>query len=288
MSVSAVPVHPRILRCGERTLDLSTPQVMGIVNVTPDSFSDGGRYLGVEAAVEHGLRLAEEGATILDIGGESTRPGSEAVPLHEELRRVVPVVERLARQTKAVVSVDTTKPEVMRQVVAAGAGLINDICALQEPGALEAAAATSCAVCLMHMQGEPRTMQQAPAYRDVVAEVGSFLADRVKACRAAGIEPYRLCLDPGFGFGKTVAHNLELLANLRRLAESGLPLLVGVSRKSTLGTLIGRNTGERVHASVAAAVLAVVNGADIVRVHDVAATVDALKVTAAVLGARRN
>jgi dihydropteroate synthase len=275
-----------ILRCGQRTLDLSTPLVMGIVNVTPDSFSDGGRYLGADAAVDHGLRLAGEGAAILDIGGESTRPGSDPVPLEEELWRVLPVVERLARGCAAVISVDTTKPEVMRQAAAAGAGLINDIRALGEPGALEAAAASGCAVCLMHMQGAPRTMQQAPAYGDVVAEVRAFLAARAEVCRAAGIAAERICLDPGFGFGKTVQHNLTLLAHLSSLGSLGLPLLVGLSRKSMLGKLTGRTPQERVHGSVALAVLATVAGARIVRVHDVAATVDALKVTSAVLASR--
>jgi dihydropteroate synthase len=275
-----------ILDCGAHTLDLSTPLVMGIVNVTPDSFSDGGRYLGTRAAVEHGLRLAGEGAAILDIGGESTRPGSEPAPLEEELRRVLPVIEHLAGATGAVISVDTTKPEVMRRAVAAGAGMINDIRALQTPGALEAVADSSAAVCLMHMQGEPRSMQLNPVYTDVVSQVRAFLASRVAACRAAGIPASRLCVDPGFGFGKTVQHNLTLLAQLPELASLGVPLLAGLSRKSLLGPLTGRAADERVHGSVALAVLAVLGGARIVRVHDVAATVDALKVTAAVAAAR--
>jgi dihydropteroate synthase len=277
---------PPILRCGKRTLDLSAPLVMGIVNVTPDSFSDGGRYLDVDAAVEHGLRLAADGAAILDVGGESTRPGSHSVPQEEELRRVLPVVQRLAGRTDAVISVDTTKPEVMRQAVAAGAGLVNDIRALREPGALEAAAASGAAVCLMHMQGEPHTMQQAPAYQDVVAEVIAFLAGRAAACRAAGIGEERICLDPGFGFGKTMEHNLRLLAHLEAFRSLGLPLLAGLSRKSMLGQLTGRGPAQRMHGSVALAVLAVAAGARIVRAHDVAATVDALKVTQAVLQAR--
>lgn len=275
----------QVLTCGSRTLDLSRPHVMGIVNVTPDSFSDGGRYLETEAAIAHGLRLAGEGATILDIGGESTRPGSLPVPLDQELARILPVIERLARDSGALVSVDTTKPEVMRAAAAAGAGLINDIRALRQEGALEAAAASGCAVCLMHMQGEPRTMQQAPVYGDVVAEVGAFLQARAQACRSAGIAPERICLDPGFGFGKTVTHNLQLLAQLGQLG-GGYPLLVGLSRKSMLGTLTGRASGERVHGSVALAVMAVMAGARLVRVHDVAATVDALKVTQAVLDAK--
>jgi dihydropteroate synthase len=267
-------------------LDLSTPLVMGIVNVTPDSFSDGGRYVSAAAAVEQGLKLVEEGAAILDIGGESSRPGAAPVPLAEELRRVLPVIEQLHAATKAVLSVDTTKPEVMRHATAAGAGLINDIRALGAPGALEAAAASGAAVCLMHMQGEPRSMQQHPVYGDVVAEVRAFLAARVTACRAAGIGQGRICVDPGFGFGKTVQHNLTLLAHLPALAGLGVPLLTGLSRKSMLGSLTGRAAGARVHGSVALAVLAVLAGARIVRVHDVAATVDALKVTGAVLAAR--
>lgn len=276
----------RVLRCGSRTLDLSTPQVMGVLNVTPDSFSDGGRYVTVQAALEQGLRLAAEGAAIIDVGGESTRPGSHPVTLEEELRRVLPVVEGLARATPAVISVDTTKPEVMRRAAAAGAGLLNDIRALKEPGALEAAVACGCAVCLMHMQGEPRTMQQAPAYRDVVAEVGEFLGERAGACRAAGLAADRLLLDPGFGFGKTLTHNLELLAHLPELAALGYPLLAGLSRKSMLGPLTGRAAGERLHGSVALATIAVLGGARIIRAHDVAATVDAVKVAAAVAGLR--
>lgn len=270
-----------ILRCGARTLDLSTPQVMGVVNVTPDSFSDGGRYFSTAAAVEQGERLAQEGAAILDIGGESSRPGAQPVPVSQELARVLPVIEQLAARTQAVISVDTVKPEVMRQAVAAGAGLINDITALGAPGALEVAAASDAAVCLMHMQGEPRTMQHAPAYQDVVAEVRAFLAARLAACRAAGIGAARLCADPGIGFGKTLKHNLSLLAHLEELTL-GVPLAVGVSRKSLVGHLTGRASPERLPGSVALAVLAVVGGARIVRAHDVAATVDALAVTAAV------
>ena len=282
-SAQPAPASAKILRCGERSLDLAKPQVMGIVNVTPDSFSDGGRYLTASAAIEHGLRLAGEGAAILDIGGESSRPGALPVPLQEELARVLPVIQGLARATRAVICVDTTKPEVMRQAVAAGAGIINDIRALREPGALEAAAAGEAAVCLMHMRGEPRTMQEAPVYADVVAEVRQFLAGRIAACREAGIEAARICVDPGFGFGKTVEHNLELLANLKELGALGAPVLAGLSRKSMLGSLTGRGSGARVHGSVALAVLAVLGGARIVRAHDVAATVDALAVTAAVL-----
>jgi dihydropteroate synthase len=269
------------LRYGDKTLGLSRPVVMGVLNVTPDSFSDGGHFLALEAAVAQGLKLVEEGAAIIDIGGESTRPGAAPVSAEEELRRVVPVVERLREATHAVISVDTSKPEVIREAVAAGAGLINDVRALTEPGALEAAAASGCAVCLMHMQGDPRTMQRAPSYVDVVKEVKAFLDERVQRCRAAGVSSDRIVLDPGFGFGKTLEHNLELLRRLREL-QGELPLLVGLSRKSMIGTLTGRSAGERVHGSIALAVIAAMGGARIVRAHDVVATVDALKIVAAV------
>jgi dihydropteroate synthase len=270
------------LRCGAKTLDLSRPIVMGVLNITPDSFSDGGRFMAVEAAVEHGLRLAAEGAAIIDIGGESTRPGATPVPADEELGRVLPVVQALNNATPAVISVDTSKPEVIREVVAAGAGLINDVRALTEPGALDAAAASGTAVSLMHMKGDPRTMQRAPSYVDVVKEVQAFLAERVQTCRAAGVSSDRIVIDPGFGFGKTLEHNLELLRHLRELTALGLPLLVGLSRKAIVGTLTGRAAGERVHGSVALAVIAAMSGARIVRAHDVAATVDALRIVAAV------
>jgi len=276
-----------VLRCADRTLDLSQPAVMGVVNVTPDSFSDGGRFFSVGAAVEHGLRLAQQGAALIDVGGESTRPGAEPVGTEEELRRVVPVIERLRAGTTAIISVDTSKPEVMRAASAAGAGLINDVRALREPGALAAAAASGCAVCLMHMQGEPRTMQRAPSYADVVGEVRTFLAGRVAESIAAGLTPERLVVDPGFGFGKTLEHNLALLRRLGELAADGPAVLVGLSRKSMLGTLTERAAGERVYGSVALAVIAALNGARIIRAHDVAATVEALKVTAAVQGPAR-
>jgi dihydropteroate synthase len=269
------------LRCGDKTLDLSRPIVMGVLNVTPDSFSDGGRFLPFEAAVAQGLRLVEEGAAIIDVGGESTRPGAAPVSVEEELRRVLPVVERLRQATPAVISVDTSKPEVIRDAAAAGAGLINDVRALTEPGALEAAAASGSAICVMHMQGDPRTMQRAPGYVDVVKEVKAFLDERVQRCRAAGVSSDRIVVDPGFGFGKNLEHNLELLRRLRDL-QGEWPLLVGLSRKSMVGTLTGRSAGERVHGSVALAVIAAINGARIVRAHDVAATVDALKMVAAV------
>ncbi|WP_028916305.1 dihydropteroate synthase [Pseudoxanthomonas sp. J35] len=271
------------LDCAGRVLKLDRARVMGIVNVTPDSFSDGGAHATTDAAVAHGLRLAEEGADILDVGGESTRPGADEVPLEEELRRVVPVVERLVRETALPVSVDTCKPEVMRAAVEAGAGMINDVCALRRDGALDTAAALGVPVVLMHMLGEPRTMQDDPRYDDVVAEVHRFLAERILAAELAGIPKKHIVADPGFGFGKTTAHNLELLARLDRFAELGVPVLAGLSRKRTIGELTGRQVpAGRVSGSVAAHLLAVQRGARIVRVHDVAATVDALKVWEAV------
>jgi dihydropteroate synthase len=257
---------------------------MGVVNVTPDSFSDGGRFFDTDAAVRHGLILAEEGAAFIDVGGESTRPGAAPVGVEEELRRVLPVIERLHGATGAVISVDTSKPEVMRAAAAAGAGLINDVRALREPGALEAAHSSGCAVCLMHMQGEPRTMQAAPAYRDVVSEVRAFLEDRANTCRAAGFSADRLVLDPGFGFGKTLEHNLALLRNLRELGPTGLAVMVGLSRKSMVGKLTGRAGDDRLLGSVVLAVLAALEGASIVRAHDVASTIEALQVVAAVRG----
>ena len=273
-----------LLRCADKTLDLTHPLVMGVLNVTPDSFSDAGRFASPDEAVQHGLRLAAEGAALIDVGGESTRPGARPVTAEEELRRVLPVIEQLRRATTAVISIDTSKPEVMRAAAAAGAGFINDVRALREPGALEAAAASGCGLCLMHMQGEPRTMQVAPHYRDVVGEVRAFLAARVAACRDAGIDAARITIDPGFGFGKSLEHNLTLLRHLPELAADGPPVLVGLSRKSTVGKLTGREPGERVYGSVALAVIAALKGAHIIRAHDVAATVDALKVAAAVAG----
>jgi dihydropteroate synthase len=255
---------------------------MGVLNVTPDSFSDGGRFLDCETAVRHGLELAHQGAAFIDVGGESTRPGADPVSVAEELRRVIPVIERLHGATGAVISVDTSKPEVMRAAAQAGAGLINDVRALREPGALEAARSSGCAVCLMHMQGEPRTMQAAPTYREVVGEVRGFLEERVQTCRTAGFPADRLVLDPGFGFGKTLEHNLTLLRHLRELGSGGLPVMVGLSRKSMVGKLTGRPEGERLLGGVVLAVLAALEGASIVRTHDVAATVEALRVVAAV------
>ncbi len=251
---------------------------MGVLNVTPDSFSDGGRFVRLDDAVARGVQMAEEGAAIIDVGGESTRPGAQPVGLDEELRRVIPVIARLRSRTQAVLSVDTSKPEVMHAAAAAGAAMINDVRALRGSGALEAAVASGCAVCLMHMLGEPRTMQDSPSYQDVVAEVRQFFAERVAACLEAGLAAERIVLDPGFGFGKTLAHNLELLRHLGELSVDGLPILAGLSRKSMVGALTGRPAAERVHGSVALAAIAVLNSARILRVHDVAATVDALKV----------
>ena len=273
----------RVLKLRTRTIDLSRPIVMGILNVTPDSFSDGGRFNDMQRAVAHALAMAEAGAAVLDIGGESTRPGAERVAATEELARVLPVLEALVTAGAPPVSVDTTKPEVMRAAAAAGAEMINDVMALRASGALDAAAATGCAVCLMHMQGEPRTMQQAPHYDDVVTEVYDFLARRVEACIGAGIEPARIVIDPGFGFGKTLEHNLQLMRGLARFSGLGVPLLVGVSRKSMIGALTGRPVAERLAGGLALATLAAQGGAAIIRSHDVAATRDALEVTAAVL-----
>lgn len=272
------------LRCGERTLECTSPLVMGVVNITPDSFSDGGRYCRPSEALARALAIAAEGAALIDLGGESTRPDAQPVSLEEELRRVMPVLQRLRPLTDAVLSVDTSKPEVMRAAAAAGADLINDVYALRAPGALETVAECGCAVCLMHMQGEPRTMQRAPHYGDVVSEVRAFLQRRVEACRAAGIADERIVLDPGFGFGKTLEHNLTLLRRLKEIRVEGLPMLAGLSRKSMIGALTGKRSGERVYGSVAAALIAAHNGASILRVHDVAATVDALKVLGAVRG----
>ena len=270
------------LDCAGRKLLLDRPRVMGIVNVTPDSFSDGGAHADPGSAVAHGLRLAAEGADILDVGGESTRPGATPVPVDVELARVIPVIQALARECPLPISVDTSNPEVMRAAVAAGAGFINDVRALRGEGALDAAASLGVPVCLMHMQGEPHSMQDAPDYDDVVATVHGFLTQRIFACEMAGIPKKKLLIDPGFGFGKSLEHNLHLLRQLSRFTELGVAVLAGLSRKGMIGTLTGREAGGRAHGSVAAALIAVQNGAAIVRVHDVAATVDALKVWHAV------
>jgi dihydropteroate synthase len=271
-----------LLECGGKPLDLSRPCVMGILNVTPDSFSDGGAFFSADAALEQARQMVWEGAAMIDVGGESTRPGAESVSAAEETARVVPIIRTLAAELPVPISVDTSKPEVMRAAVAAGAGLINDVLALQDPGALEAARDAAVPVCLMHMRGEPRTMQRNPVYGDVVAEVLGFLLRRVDACLNAGIPRSRLLIDPGFGFGKTLEHNLQLLRELERFLEPGLPLLVGISRKSMIGTLLSRPVDQRLYGSLAAAVLAVQAGAAIVRVHDVGPTVDALKIVEAV------
>ena len=269
------------LQCGRFKLSLERPLVMGVVNITPDSFSDGGMFADTARAIAHAQRLIGEGADILDLGGESTRPGAAPVSLEVERRRVLPVLEALA-SGGVPVAVDTRKPELMREAIAAGAAMINDVTALSGPGALAAVARAPVAVCLMHMQGDPATMQANPDYRDVVREVRDFLAQRVAVAEAAGIARNRIVVDPGFGFGKTVEHNLALLRSLREFTSLGGALLAGLSRKAMLGRLTGREPLERVHASVAAALLAIQNGAHIVRVHDVAATRDALAVWNAV------
>ena len=271
------------LDCNGRILRLDRPRVMGIVNITPDSFSDGGAHFDADAAIAQGLRLAEEGADLLDIGGESTRPGAQEVSVEEELRRVIPVIEGLARATPLPISIDTSKPEVMRAAVAAGAGLLNDVYGLRREGALGAAAELGMPVVLMHMLGEPRSMQAAPEYDDVAGEVHRFLAERIFAAEMAGIAKKNIVVDPGFGFGKTTAHNLQLLAQLRRFTELGVPVLAGLSRKRSIGELTGRSEPRaRAAGSVAAHLIAAQNGAMLLRVHDVAPTVDALKVWQAV------
>jgi len=272
-----------VLDCAGRPLALDRPRVVGILNVTPDSFSDGGAYADTDAAVAHGLAMAEQGADMLDVGGESTRPGAAEVPVEEELRRVIPVIGQLAARSSLPIAVDTSKPEVMRAAVAAGAGMINDVYALRREGAVDAAAELRVPVCLMHMQGEPRSMQDDPHYDDVVGEVHRFLTDRLFACELAGIDKRRVLVDPGFGFGKTLEHNLALLRALERFAELGAGVYVGLSRKSMIGTLTGRPAGApRAAGSAAAALVAVQRGARMVRVHDVAATVDALAVWRAI------
>jgi dihydropteroate synthase len=270
-----------MLRLG--SFDIPNPSVMGILNVTPDSFSDGGRYTNPHIALRQAATMVEDGAAIIDIGGESTRPGASGISEQEELDRVLPVIESVRSVTDVMISVDTSKPGVMRAAVAAGASMINDVAALQAEGALAAAAELKVPVCLMHMRGQPRSMQEDPTYVDVVAEVAAFLGERIDACIAAGFDEDLIVVDPGFGFGKTHAHNVELLANLRQLKVRGRPLLAGISRKSTLGELTGRDTKDRMPASVAAAVIAVINGADIIRAHDVAETTDAIKVARAVM-----
>lgn len=273
--------------CGKYQLNLNRTHVMGIVNVTPDSFSDGGKFSSTELAVAHALELIEQGADILDIGGESTRPGATPVGLDEELSRVIPVIEALSRASAVPISIDTYKPEVMRAAIAAGADIVNDVRALQEAGALDVVADTNAGVCLMHMQGTPQTMQLNPDYADVVIEVKDFLMHRVAAVAARGISRERVLLDPGFGFGKTTAHNIDLMRHLDSFADIGLPLLVGLSRKSVLGKIAGGDEAQRLHSGLAATVISAMKGAKIVRVHDVKATVDALKIVDAVQGGAR-
>jgi dihydropteroate synthase len=268
------------LRLG--ALSIRTPAVMGILNVTPDSFSDGGRFTDLQAARRQAEEMAASGAALIDVGGESTRPGSKGVGTQEEIDRVIPAIESIRSVCDTPVSVDTSKADVMREAVAAGAVMINDVCALRGEGALATAAELNVPVCLMHMQGQPRSMQDEPRYDDVVKDVAAFLESRLIACTEAGLDEDLIILDPGFGFGKTHAHNIQLLANLRQLRVRGRPLLVGISRKSTLGALTGRDVDDRLPASLAAAVLACMQGAQIIRAHDVAATVDALKVVRAV------
>ena len=273
-----------IVRCANLDLDLSEPRVMGVLNVTPDSFSDGGMFIEPSDALKHALIMVEEGAAIIDVGGESTRPGAESVSLQQELDRVIPIIEVLTAKLSVPVSIDTSKPQVMREAAAAGAGMINDVCALSAEGAIEAASESRLPVCLMHMQGKPRSMQQQPHYDDVVLEVCTYLQQRARACVAAGIPAERILIDPGFGFGKRLQHNLLLLQNLESLSSAGYPLLVGLSRKSMIGRILdGRSVEQRLSGSLAAAVIAAMKGASILRVHDVRATVDAMRVTTAVM-----
>lgn len=282
-SMGDYPTEPPVLDCGGRALSLDRPRVMGVLNVTPDSFSDGGTFFYRDAALEQAIRMVEEGADIIDIGGESTRPGAGEVSVDEELDRIMPVLEVLCRELPVPVSVDTSKAEVMTAAADAGAGLINDVMALQGEGALEAARNTGLPVCLMHMKGRPRTMQVNPTYKDVVAEVKAFLGERVAACVGSGIARQRLLLDPGFGFGKTVSHNCRLLNELRSIVAMGLPVVAGMSRKTMIGQILNRPVEQRLYGSLAAAVLAAFQGARLIRAHDVLQTVDALTVVHATL-----
>lgn len=274
--------YPTRLPCGNRVLDLGRPHVMGILNVTPDSFSDGGRFSQRDAALRHASAMVASGATLIDVGGESTRPGARPVSPTEELERVAPVVEAIARELDVIISLDTSTPAVMREGARLGAGLINDVRALRRDGALDAAADSGLPVCLMHMRGEPGNMQDAPAYDDVVREVGDFLLERMRACSEAGIPEERVVLDPGFGFAKSLQHNLVLFRHLAELGRLGRPLLVGVSRKSMIGQVLGRDVDQRLYGSLGLAALAVSKGACILRVHDVAETVDVIRMIAAV------
>lgn len=270
------------LDCGGKRIDLSHPVVMGILNVTPDSFSDGGAYADISVAVERALQMVEEGAHLIDVGGESTRPGASPVDAETEIARVVPVIEAVRAECPVTISIDTSKPEVMRAAVGAGAGFINDVRALREPGALEAAVALGVPVCLMHMLGQPRTMQLAPAYQDVVTEVIEFLRKQAEVAENAGLSRENLVFDPGFGFGKTLRHNLQILNSLERFTELGSPVLVGISRKSMIGAIVDQPVEARTSGSIAAAVICALKGASIIRAHDVGPTVEALRVVQAV------
>tara|TARA_A200000113_G_scaffold218934_1_gene227079 strand:+ start:406 stop:1230 length:825 start_codon:yes stop_codon:yes gene_type:complete len=266
------------MQFGNQFIDLSQPKVMGILNVTPDSFSDGGKHADVNQALEHALQMVDEGASFIDIGGESTRPGAPEVSLQEELDRTIPVIEAVAKNAKCVISIDTSKAEVMREAVSAGAGLINDVRALQEPGALEAASEAGVPVCLMHMQGQPRTMQNNPSYDDVVEDVAQFLLERAEACKASGIAQEKILFDPGYGFGKSLEHNYALVKHLPKLMDLGYPVLVGMSRKSMIGNLLNRKVDERLAGSISLATIVAQMGAQIIRVHDVKETADAVNI----------
>ena len=266
------------MQFGKYFIDLSQPQVMGILNVAPDSFSDGGKHTNVSQALDHALRMIDEGATFIDIGGESTRPGAPDVSLQEELDRTIPVIEAVAKNTPCVISIDTSKADVMREAVKAGAGLINDVRALQEPGALQVAAEAQVPVCLMHMQGQPKTMQQSPEYDDVVNDVGQFLLARTKVCEEAGIAKDKILFDPGYGFGKSLEHNYTLVKHLPSLMKLGYPVLVGMSRKSMIGNLLNRKVDERLAGSISLATIVAQMGAHIIRVHDVKETADAVNI----------
>ncbi|RML91393.1 dihydropteroate synthase [Pseudomonas savastanoi] len=278
-------LYPTRLPCGNRVLDLAHTHVMGILNATPDSFSDGGRYSQLDAALRHAEAMVQAGATLIDVGGESTRPGARPVSASEEVERVAPVVEVIARELEVIISVDTSTPEVMLATAGLGAGLINDVRSLQRPGALEAAASTGLPVCLMHMLGEPGTMQDDPYYDDLVGEVGAFLLERINQCAAAGIDQQKIILDPGFGFAKTLEHNLSLFKHMEALHALGQPLLVGVSRKSMIGAVLGRPVDQRLSGGLALAALAMTKGVRILRVHDVAETADVVRMIAAVQAA---
>ncbi len=273
-----------IIRCANLDLDLNEPRVMGILNVTPDSFSDGGLFIKPSDALNHAVRMVGEGAAIIDVGGESTRPGAQSISLQQELDRVIPVIEALTSQLSVPVSIDTSKPEVMREAATAGAGMINDVCALSAEGAVETVSELQLPVCLMHMQGEPRSMQQQPQYDDAVADVSCFLQQRAQVCIDAGIPAQHILLDPGFGFGKKLSHNIELLKNINVIIKLGYPVLAGISRKRMIGQILDERSAEqRLYGSLAAAVIAAMKGASILRVHDVRATVDAMRVTTAVM-----